>query len=354
MIRIFTAEDICRAIAALDDKKLYGYVNENTHGEIQIIQVKRPQGPIVFRRRKVGKPWGKKERIGTKMLWRLANALGTGIPVNVDRVFAGSYNTRSVLEALVAHTSEIYTCLPGRLENIGGNIKIKRGHKHILFDPEVPHAHGEISFRDLGENFVISEVPTAENSYDVAPPPGGELPPDIARRHSQIQVALAEIGRALSLRTWVAVEDHGIQYEGRNILQFPFIVQDLAAERVLSGFPKAIDVGKHIDCLQFNGGLPFVFEVEHTTGVTSGLTRMLNFHEQAPHLATDFIIVAPDEDRTLVMDRSNHEQFRELDPWYLPYSKVEQLYSLSRKHSGTIKGVNKSFLFNYMEKCLTA
>lgn len=354
MTRNYTAGDICRTIGALDKTRLYGYINERNHGEIQIVSVGLPEGPIAIRRRKIGGDWGSVETMSTQMLWRVANALGSGMPVNVDRVLGGSYNTRSVLEALLAHTPEIYTCLPGRLENIGGNVSVKRGHKHILFDPEHSHTLGETAFRDLGDNCVISETPTAETMYDVAPPPArGDLPPDIARRHSQIQVALAEIGHALALRTWVAVEDHGIVHDGRNILQYPFIVKQLETERTLSAFPEAVGVAKHIDCIQFNGGLPFVFEVEHTTGVTSGLTRMLHFHEQAPHIATHFVVVAPDEDRALVMDRAHHDQFREIDPMYFPYSNVEELYSFARRRNGFIRGADKRFLFNFMEPCFS-
>lgn len=354
MTRTYTAGDICRAIATLDRTQLYGYLNERNHGEIEIVSVTLPEGPIAIRRRKIGGAWGATETMSTQMLWRIANALGSGMPVNVDRVLGGSYNTRSVLEALLAYTPEIYTCLPGRLENIGGNVSVKRGHKHILFDPEHPHRLGETAFRELGANCVISETPTSETMYDVAPPPTrGDLPPDIARRHSQIQVALAEIGRALSLRTWVAVEDHGIIHDGRNILQYPFIVKRLENERTLSAFPEAVGVAKHIDCIQFNGGLPFVFEVEHTTGVTSGLTRMLHFHEEAPHIATNFVVVAPDEDRSLVMERSHHDQFREIHPMYLPYSNVEELYSFARRRNGFIRGADKRFLFNFMEPCFS-
>ena len=350
MTRTYTAKDVCRAIGALDKTRLYGYLNEKNHGEIQIVSVKQPEGPITIRRRKiVGGTWGGAENISSQMVWRVANALGSGMPVNIDRVLGGSYNTRSVLEALLAHTPEIYTCLPGRLENIGGVVSVKRGHKHILFDPVHPHGIGETAFRDLGDNFVISETPSAETMYDVAPPPArGDLPPEIARRHSQIQVALAEVGRALALRTWVAVEDHGIVHDGRNIMQFPYIVKALESEPVVSNFPEAIEVGKHIDCLQFNGGLPFAFEVEHTTGVTSGLSRMLAFHEKAPHLSTRFVVVAPDEDRDLVMDRAHHWQYREIDPWYLPYSNVEELYSFTRRRNGLVRGADKAFLYNFI------
>ena len=146
----------------------------------------------------------------------------------------------------------------------------------------------------------------------------------------------------------------GIVHDGRNILQYPFIVKRLETERTLSAFPEAVDVAKHIDCIQFNGGLPFVFEVEQTTGVTSGLTRMLHFHEEAPHIATSFVVVAPDEDRSLVMERSHHGQFRELNPLYFPYSNVEELYSFARKRNGCIRGADKKFLFNFMEPCFSS
>ena len=352
MTRTYTASDICRAIGALDRNRLYGYLNENTHGEIQIVSVREPNGPVVVRRRRIGGPWSANQNISSPMIWRVANALNSGIPVNVDRVLGGSYNTRSVLEALLALTPEIYTCMPGRLESLGGTVTIKRGHKHILFDPEHPHPLGVVVSRELGENCVISETPTSETMYDVAPTLARRnLPPEIARRHSQIQVALAEIGRALALRTWLAVEDHGIVHDGRNIMDFPFVVQSLESERAISNFPEAVSVGKHIDCLQFNGGLPFAFEVEHTTGVTSGLERMLSFHSQAPHLATNFVVVAPDEDRKLVMERSHRWQYREIAPWYLPYSAVEELYAFSRKRKGVIRGVSKHFMFNFMEPC---
>lgn len=354
MTRTFTAADICRAIGALDPNRLYSYLNDSTHGEIQIVSVQAPDGPITVRRRRIGKPWSQNQNISSQMLWRVANALNSGIPVNVDRVLGASYNTRSVLEALLAHTPEIYTCMPGRLESLGGTVTVKRGHKHILFDPEHPHPLGVVVSRELGENCVISETPTSETMYDVAPPPARRnMAPEVARRHSQIQVALAEIGRALELRTWVAVEDHGIVYDGHNIMEFPFVVQSLESERAISNYPEAVSVGKHIDCLQFNGGLPFAFEVEHTTGVTSGLDRMLAFHEQAPHLSTKFVVVAPDEDRKLVMDRSNHGQYREISPLYLPYSAVEELYAFSRKRRGVIRGVDKSFLLNFMEPCFS-
>ncbi len=348
----FTAADICRSINALDKDVKYSYVNEKNHGEIKIIRVVLPEGPIVIQRRKIGKRWGKDEHISTQMLWRLANALNTRMPVNVDRILGGSYNTRSVLESLLAHTPEIFTCNPGRQETIGNKVSIKPGHKHIIWTPDTPHELGQIARIDLGEDCVISEIPSITMMYDVVPArksvKGIDI--EIQRRHSQIQVALAEIANALDMRTWLAVEDHGIRYNGKRITEYPFIVKDLNNEKVISGYADAVNVAKHIDCMYFNGGLPFAFEVEHTTGVTSGLSRMLQFKNAAEYLNTKYVIVAPDDDRRDVLTKIGKEQFEDLQAMFFPYSQVEELYSFVSRHSGKIRGIKKDFLLTFMEQ----
>ncbi len=355
MPRKFTAADICRVIDTLDKNRLYGYLNPSTHGEIKIVQVTMPDGPIAVQRRSVGGTFGEVVHISPQMLWRAANALNTGLPINLDRVLAGSYNTRSVLEALLAYTPEIYTCHPGRQESIGDCVKIKRGHKHIIFKDNQPHEIGQVVELPLGEDFVISEIPTLETSYDIVPSRRHEgVDMAIARRHSQIQVCLAEIAKALNMRTWLAVEDHGIRYNGRGIMEYPFIVKNLSEERTLMGYPDAISVANHIDCMFFNGGLPYAFEVEHTTGVTSGLNRMLSFKNKAEHLNTQYVIVAPDEDRELVMTRAQPIQFQTIEPLFFAYSHVEDLYAFIHRHNGKLMGTNKEFLNTFMERCRAA
>ena len=356
MKRTYTANDICRAINSLDKRRYYGYLGGCSHGEIRIVSVKMPEGPIVIQRRESsGKPFGEPVSMSSQMLWRAANALGSGIPINLDRVFAGSYNTRSVLESLLAYTPEIYTCLPGRQEQIGGRVNVVRGHKHIILSDE-PHALGTVAELDLGDDCVINEIPSVGMMYDVVPAirrDDAQMSIEIRRRHSQIQVALYEIAKSLDMRTWLAVEDHGIRYLGRSIMEHAQIVADLGTERSIAEYPEAIDLAKHIDCIYFNGGLPFAFEVEHTTGVTSGLNRMLSFRNKAEHLDTHYVIVAPDEDRNLVMQRSQPEQYEDIHPLFSPYSQVEDLFGFISKH-GRMTGVKKSFLLNFMEECRAA
>ena len=75
MNRIFTATDIVRNINALPKNRLYGYLSPKNHGEIQIIRVETPEGPIIIRRRQPGGSWGEEVSMSSQMIWRLANAL---------------------------------------------------------------------------------------------------------------------------------------------------------------------------------------------------------------------------------------------------------------------------------------
>ena len=350
-MNVFKAYDICRHINNLDKNRIYSYVNPQTHGEIKLSNVILPEGPIIIYRRGIGGSWGKPETISPQMIWRVANALNTGLPINVDRVLGGSYNTRSVFEALLAYTPEIYTCIPGRQEMIDGIVKVRRGHKHILWKPESPHSIGVITSIELGEDCVINEIPSYETMYDIIPPPApAGVDINFHRRHSQIQVELSVIANSLDMRSWIAIEDHGICFNGKIITEYPYIVKDLKDEKTITNFPGAIKVGRHIDCMYFNGGLPFAFEVEHTTGVTSGLSRMLEFKNEAEHLNTQFVIVAPDNDHGDVVCKIAKEQFGELNALYFPYSEVDELYSFVQRHSGHMRGVKKDFLLNFMKR----
>ena len=97
--------------------------------------------------------------------------------------------------------------------------------------------------------------------------------------------------------------------------------------------------------------MPAVMEIEHNTGVTSGLTRMKGFYDLGPPLRDiRWTIVAPDEDRQKVMDQANREQFRELQTKFLPYSAVEELYSLCDKRKP--EGITDKFLDCFMEDCV--
>lgn len=112
-----TAYNLVRAIGQLPRNVNYNYINPKTRGLIHIENVLLPAGPIQIRRQNPSKgetcSEAKIESISSEMIWRVANAVNVGDPINLDRILGGSYNTRSVLETLIALTPEFYYCYPG-------------------------------------------------------------------------------------------------------------------------------------------------------------------------------------------------------------------------------------------------
>lgn len=163
-----TGYNLISYINQLPKNITYNYVNPSTKGLIKILSANLPNGPIVFKRwdpSKGGNVEGAKiETISSEMVWRLANAFVAGQPVNVDRIFGGSYNTRSVLESLVAHTPQFYYCYPGRIMDIAGRSSVERGHKHLVWSPLNPHENGKLE--KINTDVVISEIPVTSAVYD--------------------------------------------------------------------------------------------------------------------------------------------------------------------------------------------
>ncbi|OFS11324.1 restriction endonuclease [Hafnia sp. HMSC23F03] len=353
-----TAHNLVREIGKLPRDVEYQYINEKNQGKIVIHAVYEPEGPIEFRRYNPAKgetlASKKIESISVQMLWRLANALAEDKPVNIDRVFGGSYNTRSVLETLLAHTSQFYWCKPGRIELINTSKSVKPGHKHLIYMPDNPHALGVTAFADV--NMQISEfnMDVVYKGIDLtATPPPENMTIEQKRRHAQIQIALVKIGQHLGFRTWIAANDKGIEYAGQRIDQMEGVIDSLAQERVISAYPEAARAARLIDCIWFRNGrlMPAVMEVEHTTGVTSGLTRMKGFYDLGPALQdVRWTIVAPDEDRAKVIAEANREQFRDMNTRFFSYSAVEELYSLCERRKPT--GITEKFLDCFMEPCI--
>lgn len=355
MTRRITANDIVRAIGELAIDRAYYYINPKTKGRIQIVRVDYPEGPIVIKRFDPNKgktlSQAKEETISPKMLWRVANAIRNGQPFNMDRVLGGSYNTRSVLETLMAHTPEFYFCYPGRIEDVDGTTKIQHGHKHLVWLLETPHEPG-VAKRTETE-VVISEIPNQEVFYDALVVPDEArsegIDIDIERRHAQIQVALIMIGLQLGFRTWVAQNDKGIIYKNQKIGEMDGVVVNLGAEKLVSNYPDAVKAALLIDTIWFKNGrlMPAVIEVEHSTGVTSGLTRMKGFHDALPPFPTRYVIVASDEDREKVIREANRDQFKALNTRFFSYSAVEELYALCQRRK--LRGVTEEFLDTFME-----
>ena len=353
-----TAYNLVRAIYQLPRNVNYNYVNPSNKGLIHIDNVLLPAGPIYIRRWNPSKgetyATAKVDSISSEMIWRIANAINVGDPINVDRILGASYNTRSVLESLIVMTPEFYYCYPGRIKDVDGHSTIEHGHKHIVWLPDDPHPMGVLMERKM-ENMAISEIPLQSVTYDNLILPdnmivGGDMNIEVIRRHTQIQVALYLIGLQLGYRTWIAQNDKGILYKDKPLIEQPGIIPTLSNENIISAFPGAEPSARFIDCIWFQNGrfMPAVMEVEHTTGITSGLTRMKGLQDAMPAFNTRYVIVAPDDNRDKVIDEVNRPQFRSLDARYFSYSAVEELYYICTHRN--LHGVTQEFLDCYMEK----
>ena len=351
-----TAYNLVRAIANLPRNVNYNYINSSTPSLIHNVLL--PAGPIQIKRWNPNK--GKTilgaevESISSEMIWRVANAISQGDPFNIDRILGASYNTRSVFETLIALTPEFYYCYPGRIKDIDGRSSIEHGHKHLIWLPDTPHQQGVLTQKDV-PNMAISEIPMQSVTYDNLILPdnmmvGGDMNIEVVRRHTQIQIALYLIGLQLGYRTWIAQNDKGIVYKDKPLFEQPGIVPTLRDENIISAFPGAEPSAKFIDCIWFQNHrfMPAVMEVEHTTGITSGLTRMKGLQDTMPAFNTRYVIVAPDDDREKVVNEVNRPQFVCLDARYFSYSSVEELYYICTHRN--LHGVTQEFLDCYMEK----
>ena len=354
---LVTAQILVNAIKNLPDKE-FTYVNERNAGLIVVHEIRSREGPIFIKRynpTRGGTPkTAKRETISSVMIWRLANAISEGRPLNVDRVFGGSYNTRSVLESLVAHTPQFYWCRPTRVETINDVIGFKKGHKHLIWLPNSPHSNGILEFFET--DLSVQEI-NLETIHDEITLKGDKTPQglthDELRMHAQIQVELAHIGHQLDFKTWIAANDHSIQYGQKRIIELDGVIKDLNSQQSLVAYPSAISAARLIDCVWFKNGkmMPAVMEIEHSTGVTSGLTRMRKFYDKAPKLENiRWTVVAPDSTRSKVIAEAQADQYRELKPKFLPYSAVHELYELCDRRKP--KGITDEFLDCFMEECL--
>jgi hypothetical protein len=355
---MITASNLVYSINQLPKNRTYNYINPKTRGVIKIINIQLPEGPIIIKRynpiRGETANVAKTESISLQMIWRVANSIQENQPINLDRILGASYNTRSVLESLLAHTPEFYYCYPGRIESINSRIQTKHGHKHLLWLPNKPHEQGVL--HSINTDIVISEIPSFEVFYDSLTLPQsdtqGKIDIEVSRRHAQIQIALLMIGKQLQYRVWIAQNDKAITYQNRKLGEYEGVIFSLNNENLLQAYSEAIKAASFIDCIWFKNSklMPAVIEIEDTTGVTSGLTRMKKFQDCFPPFPTRYVIVSPDDDRSKVINESNKEMFRSLDAKYFPYSSVEELYALCQRRK--LRGINEEFLDCYMEKTL--
>lgn len=354
-MRELSAENVISSISHLKKNVDYNYINPKNSGMIHISRVES-NGPIYIKRYNPLKGStlnnAKEVSISKQMIKRYADAFEVGRPVNIDRILGASYSTRSALESLLAYTPEFYYCYPGRIYDNGVREIIEKGQKHLVWLPDEPHLEGCIVEKEV--DTVISEIPQKQIIYDALYIPETLLVPNInievQRRHIQIQIALYFIGLKLNYRIWIARNDKGVIYQGKRLCEFPGMVTSLNNEPIISAFTGALNSAMYIDCIWFKEDkwIPAIMEVEDTTGIKTGLDRLMVLRDCIPSIETRYIIVARDEEREKVIDIARKPMYQSLDVKYLPYSAVEELYWIctNRNIGGTVKD---SFIDCFME-----
>jgi type II restriction enzyme len=222
-----------------------------------------------------------------------------------------------------------------------------------MWCPSEKHRLGEIDYKEfdeiiteieLGVNFGQVHVTLAnlENEFDTI---------EAKTQHTQMQIALIEIGKALNFNTWIAKNDRSIQVRNSRLGDLESVVPSLQDVDIFFR-PDIKEAASLIDCIWFTQDgkrIPAVIEIEHSTGVTSGLTRMLKFRNTAPAINTIFTIVAPNNQRNKVVNHANEPIFRELQVRYMPYSAVRELYGLIQRYSLS-NVVDYKFVYPFMEQ----
>jgi hypothetical protein len=348
-----TASNIVKAISLLPKDASYEYCAAKTASKFVLLNVVLPDGPVVVGRYNPSKKQSarnaKTASISSDMIWRLANALSSEQPVNLDRVFGASYNTRSILESLLAHTPEFSMCYPGRVHQRGDKVSIKKGHKHLWWTPDDLHERGTIQW--VKSEKTVSEVPTLDVTYDAIAisEPKKDVPDVIQRRHAMIQIALLEIGKALGFKNTVAKEDQHISYQGKRLIELDHVVAKPQSLQQLQAYGDAAEKIAHIDVAWFKNGrlMPAAIEIEHTTGIKSGLDRLKGLQDVLPPFPVRYVIVADESERDRTRKFAEEARFKSLGVKFFSYQSVEELYSLCSRRK--LVGVTDEFLDSFME-----
>ena len=142
------------------------------------------------------------------------------------------------------------------------------------------------------------------------------------RSHTEIQLWLRDLGRALGYEVHIAINDRGRECDGERL-----------GDECLSELPARMadapwaDAVRLIDVLWIrNDDIVAAFEVEHSTTIYSGIVRLLDLALGAPAaIARELFIVAPDDREAEVQAQLRRPAFKSvaaLRVRYLPYGEL--------------------------------
>jgi type II restriction enzyme len=348
-----TASFLVEQISRLDPNTIYNYVSGRSR--LKITGVEKPEGPISFVNINPDGSNGREGHVSRQQLAKMALVCSSkpNYPLHIDRIFSAGGNSRSALETLLAHTPHFFICYPERTDAYTG--ETLKNLKHIMWCPDDQHEWDSVSVKEYSD--VITEVELGIDFGNIRIAEA-DLTADVdnieaKRTHTQMQVAPVAIGRALNFRTWVARNDRSILVGDGKLGELEGVIQSLETVQIF--YKQEIkDAAALVDCIWFTEDgdrVPAVIEVEHSTGVTSGLTRMLKLRETFPAISTTFTIVAPNQLRSKVVTESNQKVFRELQARYMPYTTVRELYGLIQRYSLKDVGDHR-FIYPFMEQVM--
>lgn len=170
--------------------------------------------------------------------------------------------------------------------------------------------------------------------------------------HTEIQWLLLKLGSDMGLDVWVARNDRGKEYKGKQFVDIQRLRNQLPLQ-FDDATNKTIEL---IDVLWLKGNT-FVaaFEIESTTSVHSGLLRMSDLISMQPNISIPLFIVAPEERRHKVYVEVNRPTFANL-PTALSdlcrYISFNDLLDSIRKHENVIRYLKPEFIFDDLsESC---
>ncbi len=344
-----TITDLLNEIDALGMERIYDYFSGLS--KLQITRIQKPEGPISFNR------WNNQLESGigsisTAQLARIATICSNkpNYPLHVDRLFSAGGNSRSALETLLAYTPHFFMCFPVRFDSYTG--EMLQNLKHIMWCPDKQHPLGEIGISEYNETITELELGLDFGQIGITSEMLSDDLDSIEAKttHTQMQIALVEIGNALNFRTWIAANDRHIPVRDTTLGRLPGVIQSLEDVDILYK-SQAKQAASLLDCIWFTkdfSRIPAVMEIEHSTGVTSGLTRMHKLQSVIPAVSINFTVVAPNHLRNKVVKEANQTIFRELRTRFMPYSTIRELYGLIQRYHLT-NVVDHTFIEPFME-----
>lgn len=171
--------------------------------------------------------------------------------------------------------------------------------------------------------------------YKLVEHPEGKAEPETIEKtgHSVAQGMLLALGRLYGYETFAPAGDRSREFQGQPLSSFTTVSD-------CSGFCAGTSLKRvrQIDAIWLvednQGPYPaYAFEVEHTTGVRSGLDRLVEIPERFP--AGLFVIAPGEDEQSLFENLVRHNRFRKFRDRlrFRDYKQLESLFNAAVAHT---------------------